>query len=417
MPLAAIPFLSTDHGIPMKHSLLILSLFASLCVLLTFSYQHFTRAQAPDVPTFGQAEEEQALDPSEVSFEIPEDADSFEALMEFVQTLGSQRPEFENQQQMMEYQQNLASTVVKVAEKALGMELDEQQLMQSMFLKLQGLQMLADMDDAEARQKLEAAIAEARNHENESIRSVGVKFYVESAFDQWSDWDDQQKSQFVDELVGFIQKPEITIEKLQLMMTVADVLNDMGSEQLAKQMINDLMPSIRSSSNEAIQDSLPEIEGMARRINLPGNEMPLEGALLQGGQLDWESYRGKYVLVDFWASWCGPCRMEVPNVLRLYNAYQDKGFEVVGINLDRTAEEANKYIEELDIPWVNVFSDEEGERGWDAPMAVHYGVTGIPRAILVNPEGKVIDMNARGERLAELLREHLGEPNPRGAEE
>ena len=170
------------------------------------------------------------------------------------------------------------------------------------------------------------------------------------------------------------------------------------------------MPSFRNSSDEQVQGNLSMLEGIARRINLPGQEMELTGTLIDGELLDWSSYRGKVVLVDFWATWCGPCRAEVPNVLKLYHAYHEKGFDVLGISLDKTVEDAQSYLEQNEIPWATMFSGNEEERGWEHPMARYYAVNGIPRAILLDREGKVVSMNARGKELVRLLRKMLGEP-------
>jgi thiol-disulfide isomerase/thioredoxin len=90
--------------------------------------------------------------------------------------------------------------------------------------------------------------------------------------------------------------------------------------------------------------------------------------MLDGSQLDWKSYRGKVVLVDFWATWCGPCRAEVPNVMKMYRDYHDKGFEVLGISLDDRREQAESYIKQEEIPWPTMFSDKSSERGWRHPM-------------------------------------------------
>jgi peroxiredoxin len=96
--------------------------------------------------------------------------------------------------------------------------------------------------------------------------------------------------------------------------------------------------------------------------------------------------------------------------MRLYSAYHEKGFEVVGISLDNRREQAESYIEQYDLPWPNLFSEKANERSWEHPMAVYYGVTGIPLAVLVDRDGKVVSLMARGENLARELRRLLGEP-------
>jgi thiol-disulfide isomerase/thioredoxin len=136
----------------------------------------------------------------------------------------------------------------------------------------------------------------------------------------------------------------------------------------------------------------------------------LVGEDLDGKPMKLSDYRGKVVLVDFWATWCGPCRAEVPNLLEMYEGYHGKGFEVLGVSLDQTPEDANSYVEEMKIPWPSIFPKAEKDRGWNHPLADYYGITGIPTAILVGKDGKVVHMEARGPVLREQLQELLGDP-------
>jgi thiol-disulfide isomerase/thioredoxin len=139
--------------------------------------------------------------------------------------------------------------------------------------------------------------------------------------------------------------------------------------------------------------------------------LELSGKFLDGSELDWDSYRGKVVLVDYWATWCGPCRAEVPNVLENYLKYHDKGFDVVGISLDDKRSDAEEYVKQTNIPWPSLFHEASDASGWQNPMAVKYGITGIPTAILVDQEGNVVSMQARGPRLGALLEKLLGKPS------
>ena len=116
------------------------------------------------------------------------------------------------------------------------------------------------------------------------------------------------------------------------------------------------------------------------------------------------SLRGKYVLIDFWAKWCGPCRKENPNVVKAYLANKDKGFEVFGVSLDRNKEDWVKAIKEDNLTWTHV-SD---LKYFQSEAALKYNITGIPFSVLVDPKGVIIAKNLRGEDLHKKLEEVLG---------
>ncbi|BAV09686.1 Peroxiredoxin [Filimonas lacunae] len=118
-----------------------------------------------------------------------------------------------------------------------------------------------------------------------------------------------------------------------------------------------------------------------------------------GEPVQFSSFRGKYVLVDFWASWCGPCRAENPNVLKAYERFQEKGFTVLGVSLDDNRERWLKAVEDDKLPWVQL-SD---LKGWKNEVSQYYGISGIPSNLLVDPTGKIVGRNLRGEALQAKL--------------
>lgn len=145
-------------------------------------------------------------------------------------------------------------------------------------------------------------------------------------------------------------------------------------------------------------------EQMARLDNLipVGSEAPdFTQPTPDGKTMSLSSLRGNVVLIDFWASWCKPCRMENPNVKRVYEQYRGKGFEILGVSLDRDKAQWTQAIAQDGLPWKHV-SD---LAFWNNAAAQQYGVSSIPYTVLVDKEGKVLGKNLRGPALEEKLAE------------
>ena len=109
--------------------------------------------------------------------------------------------------------------------------------------------------------------------------------------------------------------------------------------------------------------------------------------------------KGKVTIVDFWASWCRPCRMENPNVVRLYNEYHSKGLEIIGVSLDKTAPAWEKAIADDQLTWTHV----SHLQYWNEPIAKQFGITSIPQTLILDENGVIIAKNLRGKELADKL--------------
>lgn len=203
------------------------------------------------------------------------------------------------------------------------------------------------------------------------------------------------------------------------MIGLADIYETMGNIEDAQAVFN---KRLEQNENDAdaldglanILEKLGDTE-LARKHKIKARpslkwvgqslaDFPSGAADLGGKLISLADYRGKVVLLDFWAVWCGPCVGEIPDIKKVYEKYHDKGFEVIGVSFDEDDAMLREFLKEKDIPWQNIM-DNEGFRG---RFAKQYGIRGIPSPFLIDRHGKVISVNARGRVLDELVAAEIG---------
>ena len=166
------------------------------------------------------------------------------------------------------------------------------------------------------------------------------------------------------------------------------------SPKQEKKMYDENQTASETTATGDVEVTGINIGDQAIEINLPNPN---------GEYVKLSSFRGKYVLVDFWASWCGPCRMENPNVVNLYKKYKDKGFEIYGVSLDMDKKSWLEAIQKDNLTWTQV-SD---LAYWNSIVVANYRISGIPATVLLDKEGKIIAKDLRGPELEAKLKEEL----------
>ncbi len=186
---------------------------------------------------------------------------------------------------------------------------------------------------------------------------------------------------------------------LEILKSVSAAFNKRFSDSpMAKTMENQVF-QIESAYNQ-------HLNGGDTDVSTPSSEMApdIVSKNPEGKTIRLSELRGKYVLIDFWASWCGPCRRENPNVVRMYNKYKNKDFTILSVSLDENAEKWKQAILADGLIWPYHVSD---LKMWDTPLLQTYNFNSIPHTVLVDKTGKIIARNLRGESLEQKLKELL----------
>ena len=322
----------------------------------------------------------------------------------------SATPAQSGEEQRQDHLERAAEEIAAAAHEGVVNASSPERAIQRTELSIETLRLIGLLGNDKANAKADSLLDDLQKKVDGPVADAIIQIRMARKLRQWPRLDESERAQAVDRLIADIRARGPEPAHADFVIRLSEILDEAGSGELAARVVSELAPVFRTAREPEIQRIAVVLEGIGRRLTLLGKPLELEGTMIDGKKLDWESYRGKVVLVDFWNSGCTNCRAEAPNVIANYQAYRDKGFEVLSVNLDEDPELAKLYMEQTGFDFPTLFSFDPNATGWNHPMARMYGVTKLPVVFLVDEDGIVVNTTAQGPILGAHLRQLLGEP-------
>jgi peroxiredoxin len=277
--------------------------------------------------------------------------------------------------------------------------------------KLQALHRLAILETPGYEDRLREAIQQLSDVSEKQVHAEVQFLALEAKAIEAKDLDDASRGEMLNTLKTFFTETELQQKHLRIASATVALINQIENEETPKEAAAEREKWYVEFGKLFAQSKDKQLAGYGRQLSkspeaetssVVGQMLVLEGDSHSGLPFDWESFRGKVVVVDFWATWCGPCLRELPNVQKTYSELNDQGFEIVGISIDQDLDALSEFLDREALPWPTL----SGEKAQG--KARELGVRAIPTMMLIDRDGKIVQVANRIEQLRPQIDQLLG---------
>jgi thiol-disulfide isomerase/thioredoxin len=351
------------------------------------------------------AKKEPELKTSDIPAEayvVPANADARQ-LLKKIHYLAALHPTFKDEADAEGFLTRSRNTIITAADQLLKSKPSAEQEVEALKAKLQAYQYLLMVGVKEAFPKALKFAEDLKEDQRPVLAELGQAAWIDFKMSTIPTSDAKERRAIVDVVAAQLQrKPKDYYEFATNLGQMLEMLGDGEVAANAYEKFGNILSKNLDENVRALGEKM-KTGAVNRARLLAGDPVKITGKTLDGKSFDIRQYKGKIVVVDFWATWCGPCRAELPNLKAVYEKYHSQGLEVVGVSLDEKEEDLVNFLKETPLPWKILVNMEPHHAGFENPIADHYGISGIPTVFLMNRDGKVVSLAARGPQLRTLV--------------
>ncbi|MGI5831708.1 MAG: TlpA family protein disulfide reductase [Thermoguttaceae bacterium] len=378
--------------------------------------QATSAAQTPATPAAGaQGAQAPAKKSDGSEFNIPEKATPDELFAMAGKLLNTEQT-FDTEEEYNAWVQKMIQTVYAISNKILKMKVDEETYMKATALKGQMLyyHVWTKGDAFPQYEEFVRAIQKDPRLLNAEGGQKVIDGQVVSFLHEGcvrvvqNNGSPEEMQKYINEFHEIVMRdPEFVSMIPNIVYPVSQMATEKKNPKILKNAFLKFATDMKKSDNEILNNAADGLMGLLRFAELEGKPMKVVGTTLSGERFNPDSLKGKVYLVNFWATWVTPCLVQYPELVALYIQYHDKGFEIVGYNMDQELDKCKDYVAQKNVPWTNI-SEQMSADNKQPSMPEFYGITTMPTLILVGKDGNVIkndvDIDTLKTTLAELFK-------------